>query len=118
MKQFLVFILPVLLLLSACATATPAPATPVAPTALVLSTPDASQATPQVGSVTVLAMEGVKAVPLFSRPEAGARIAGEVLPEAQGKLLATDSTGLWALVQIGDQTGWAPARWLSILMVQ
>lgn len=90
----------------------------VAPTAIAYVAADTSLATPVVGSATVPKVEGIKGVHLYSQPDAKAPLAGEVSPGEAGKVLGTDATGQWVLVQIKDQTGWAPILALNVTIAQ
>jgi hypothetical protein len=119
MKKLLVLlsITAAFLLLGACAIEQ----TPVAtatPTEIVYATPDASQATPQVGFATVLKIEGVKAVQLRSQPNVASPLSGEVYPDEQGKLLGTDPSGQWVLVDIKGRVGWAPTQLFALTVAQ
>ena len=105
------------LLLTACATEKSADAT-ATPTNTISALPDASLATPQVGSATVLKIEGVNAVQLHSRPNTNSPLSGEVHPGEQGKLLGIDQSGRWVLVRIKDQTGWAPFQLFHLTIAQ
>lgn len=107
MKKFLIMAVAVLLLLCACATAQP-----------VKITPDASMATPITGAATVRKLETVKALVLQSQPDPKSAMVGQVAPGAKGKVLGLNEKGTWVLVQFPEQTGWAPAVMLDLVLAQ
>jgi len=89
------------------------------PTAtIVFATPDQSLSIPTIGSVTILQLQGAKGVFLRSRPEHTSVIAGEVQPGDSGKVLGVDSSGTWLLIEIKNQTGWAPIQLLDYTIAQ
>lgn len=93
-----------------------APAVPATPTA----TPDSlhSLATPVYGSVIVLAGRGYKTVTLRNQPDPKAPEIGRVNPGDTGKLVGTDASGLWMLVEIKKQTGWVAIQYLDYTIAQ
>ena len=117
MKKFLVFVLAVLILLTACATAQSTNVTP-APTKIVYVTPDTSMVTPEVGFAEVLEINGVSAVLLRSQPDIQSPLSGKVHPGERGKLLGIDPSGKWVLVKIGDRTGWAPFQLFALTIAE
>ncbi len=117
MKKILILGLAAVILLAACATAQTPSITP-APTKVAYATPDTSLAIPLVGSATVLNVEGVKSVQLYSQPDAKSPVSGFVYPAEQGKLLGADSSGRWILVQIGDRIGWAPHHLFALTIAE
>lgn len=124
MRKFLiVFVLVLLLALTACTPATSAPVTTATPALLNtpvggIATPDQHKATPAVGAVTVLQQPGTVFLILRSLPDPHAVKSGQVKPGDAGKLLGVDSTGLWMLVEIEDQVGWAPVQYLDFTVAQ
>ncbi len=116
-KPIVLFSITLLLWLSSCAVSQDTAAD--GPTAtIVFATPDQSLSTPTAGSVTILQLQGAKGVFLRSRPEHTAAIAGEVQPGDSGKVLGIDSSGTWLLVEIKNQTGWAPIQLLDYTIAQ
>lgn len=115
-KQLLVFLSFILISvwLAGCAPAATAGPTP----ALAFVTPDRSKSTPTFGSVTVLSPPGAHGIFLRNLPDHKAAVSGEVQPGDTGKILGFDSTQTWALVEIGNQTGWAPVELLSYTIAQ
>src|SRR5688572_11777143 len=105
-------------LLAACAApagdaATPETSTGEVTAPAVFATPDQSLATPTIGAVTILAVQGDKAVFLYSLPTIRSVAAAQVEPRAAGQVLGVDSSGTWLLVEIGGKTGWAPIQLLD-----
>ncbi len=104
----------VLVTLMGCAPASPVvTAAPVGPAPL-----DQSLATPVVGGVTVLPVAGKTSLALRSQPDPQAPPLGEVKPGDSGKLLGIDPSGRWMLVEIKQQTGWAPVQYLDYTIAQ
>jgi hypothetical protein len=110
-------------LLAACVSPAGGAATPetsatevIAPA--VFATPDQSLAMPTIGTVTILAVQGDKAVFIYSLPTTRSVAAAQVEPGAAGQVLGIDSSGTWLLVEIGGKTGWAPIQLLDYTIAQ
>jgi hypothetical protein len=84
----------------------------------VFATPDQSLATPTIGAVTILAVQGDKAVFLYSLPTTRSVAAAQVKPGDVGQVLGFDSSGTWLLVEIKGKTGWAPIQLLDYTIAQ
>lgn len=94
--------------------------TPTTPTPTLEPTAQAVKAltTPAYGAVTVLSGMGYVSLPLRSEPRTGAKATGQVKPDDKGKLLGTEASGLWMLVEIEQQTGWIPIQYLDYTIAQ
>jgi uncharacterized protein YgiM (DUF1202 family) len=116
-KPFILFIVLILFaLLVACAT--PTVVAPEATAANTFVTADQSFSTPTIGSVTVLQFDGAKGVFLRSHPNLASALAGEVQPGDSGTVLGIDASGTWLLVDIKNQSGWAPIQLLDYTIAQ
>ncbi len=113
MRKFFVFLPLLMFVLGSCA----APAG-AAVRNTVVSSPNASLATPAVGAVTVRNLQGMEALLLRNQPGPESPQAGRVAPGQNGKLLGFNEAQTWALVQFSDQSGWAPVEVLDLTIAQ
>ena len=116
MMRKLLFVIFLFSLLVSCA-----PAATPEPTATKLVGPavaDQSLATPAYGGVTVLPIPGKSSLALYSRPDPQSAAVGSIKPGERGRLLGLDASGLWMLVEINKQTGWAPVQFLDYLIAE
>jgi hypothetical protein len=112
MKKVIFLALAALLLLSACSgQSASATGTPTAP---VYATPDTRPAVVTVGSATLLKRSGRDNLFLLSRPDPQAPPSGQIFAGDSGKIVGIDAASQWVLVEIKDQTGWAPISELSV----
>jgi uncharacterized protein YgiM (DUF1202 family) len=117
MKKLFILAMIAVFLLSACAAEVQVEATqPPAQTAQ--ATPDASLATPNVGSGTVRKLEGMRALRLYSRPDSQSAVTGQVAPGEKGKVLGLNATETWVLVQFSEQSGWVPVTVLALILAR
>ena len=74
--------------------------------------------TPVVGIVTVISMPpGQASLVLIASPEMSVSL-GKVKIGDTGKALGVDASGKWMLVEIKQQTGWAPVQYLDYTIAQ
>jgi hypothetical protein len=74
--------------------------------------------TPVVGVVTVISMPpGRATLDLIASPQASVLL-GKVKIGDTGKVLGVDASGKWMLVEIKQQTGWAPVQYLDYTIAQ
>jgi hypothetical protein len=96
-------------------------ATPVGGAPAAAATPTTGPfftVTPVVGVVTVISMPPGKAsLDLIMSPEASVSL-GKVKIGDAGKALGVDASGKWMLVEIKQQTGWAPVQYLDYTIAQ
>jgi uncharacterized protein YgiM (DUF1202 family) len=117
MKKILILAMIVVFLLSACAAAAQNDATQP-PVKTVQVAPDASLATPNVGSATVRNLEGMRALILHSQPDPQSAVTGQVAHGEKGKVLGLNATETWVLVQFPEQSGWVPTIVLELILAR
>ena len=115
MQKFFFTIILFSLLASCAPTAT---AEPTITQQIGSAAPDQSLATPAFGGVTVRTTVGRSSLTLYSRPDPKSAAVGSIKPGERGKLLGVDASGLWMLVEIEKQTGWAPVQYLDYTIAQ
>jgi hypothetical protein len=117
MKKLLTLVAIAVFLLCACAVGQQVKATET-PANIVLSTPDASMSTPTVGYAVVRRLNGMQVLLLRSQPDSKSALTGRVAPDAKGKVLGLNADGTWVLLQFPEQSGWAPAVALDMVVAQ
>lgn len=123
--QKLFFVLALLFFLAGCASPEGGN-TPVSATVPNLAATDAGSqvapprnlATPLIGAVVVLPVPGKASLSLRSQPNPRASVVGEAKFGDAGKLLGVNAAGNWMLVEIKQQTGWAPVQYLDYTIAQ
>jgi hypothetical protein len=117
MKKILTLVTITIFLLCACAVNQQVGATEP-PANIVFATPDVSMSTPTTGYVIVRKLNGMQALLLRSQPDSKSALAGRVAPDAKGKVLGLNADGTWVLLQFPEQSGWAPATALDMVVAQ
>jgi hypothetical protein len=112
MKKMLVFFaMLVIFALSACVPATPVPT----PEPTITPTLPAPEVTEALGLVWVRENEGMNVSIIYAYPDPAAQRIATVPGGSQGKLLGFTTDWVWALVEIGEFTGYMPVPQLEIL---
>jgi hypothetical protein len=117
MKKLLILAIFAMLLLGACAAEQQVKATET-PTKAAPAMLDASLATPNVGSATVRNLQGMRALLLYSQPDAESAVTGQVAPGEKGKVLGLNALETWVLLEFPEKSGWAPAIALELILVR